>query len=288
MTNMNRTAPFFGRGVAFPLRLSVTGGLLVTDGSTDAPAIAVQYLPDGYTLEPQLYDGGNHIAESVAHILQVIPGERDTLPEFGSRINDVLFDPNDIHTQQEFETWVEVATERWERRASIPIPGGIDWKTTAYDRDRGESRPFMRLDIIRGQVAGNLVAPFVSERQAREAHYPLGDLDATGHDWCSRYRNSPALSMASGERYIRPRQTLRIDPAPDDEWYETTFKDTWLLVSHKVYGDFRLWWVIADAYAQDAAAAGVSRSECFDVTMDPEPGTLLRIPSRARALMEIL
>lgn len=260
----------------------------MTAGSTDSPSIAVQYLPDGYTIQDQAFGAGNHIAESIAHILQVIPGERDTLPEFGSRIHDVLFDPNDIHTQQEFETWVEVATERWEKRARIPIPDGIDWTTSADDVDNNASRPRISPEIIKGQVSGNLVAPFVTERQARAEHYPTGDLDALGHDWCSRYRNSTVLRAANGETYIRPRVTLRIDPAADDGWYETIYNDTWLLVSHRVYGDFRLWWVIADAYAQDAASEGTSRSQCFDVTAEPEPGTLLRIPSRTRVLMELV
>jgi len=279
--------PYLGRGIAFPLRLNpATGGLLVTEGRLDGAEIAVQYLPDGYTIRNEGFGAGNHVAESIAHILQVIPGERDTLPEFGSRIHDVLHDPNNVFTQQEYEVWVELATEKWEKRARIPIPEGVRWRTTAEEIDENKSIAMFSTEIILGQVPGNLVAPFVSERDARSQHYPLGETDSDGHDWCSRYRNSPTVENEAGERYLRPRRSRPITMAPDDEWHKVQLGDTWLKIAHRIYGEFRLWWAIAETYYHDLVNQGAGIEESMDTLSDPEPGTILRVPSRTRVLME--
>ena len=281
--------PYLCKGIAFPLRLNpATGGLLLTEGKPDSAEIAVQYLPDGYTIRNEGFGAGNHVAESIAHILQVAPGERDTLPEFGSRTHDVLHDPNTIFAQQEYEVWIELATEKWEKRAHIPIPQGVTWRTTSEDIDEDKSIAILSTKIIVGQVPGNLVAPFVSEREARAAHYPLGDADAEGHDWCSRYRNSQVVMADAGERYLRPRRSMPIPEAHDDEWHKAQLGDTWLLIAHRVYGDFRLWWVIAETYYQDLVNQGAGIAESMDTLSDPEPGTILRIPSRTRVLMEMV
>ena len=284
----SRTAPFLGKGVAFPLRLSPTGGLLMSEGLLETPSIAVQYLPDGYTLDKAVYATTNHISESIAHILQVIPGERDTLPEFGSRTYDIIFDPNNIFTQQEFEAWAFLSTEKWEKRARIPENGGVVWKDSPDSIDAGESRSVIKLDVIKGNRKDNLVAPFVTEREVRNTHYPTGTLDDQGHDWVSRYRRSRVYFTDTGEEYIRPRTSMPILPASTDDYYQTVHGDTWLLIAHKVYNDFRLWWVIAETYYQDLVNQGAGIAESMDTLSDPEPGTILRIPSRTRVLMEMV
>jgi len=281
------TAPFFGRGIAFPLRLDpATGGLKMTEGRADDVSIALEYVADRYSIRPgDPGDRGNHIAEDMTHLLLCDQGEHDTLPEFGSRLHYVLFDPNNWASCQEFETWVEQATERWEKRARIPVPEGVEWRQTPEGIDEGQAPVRLKVEFIKSQVPGNLVAPFVTPRQARAQEYPLGDPDAAGHDWASRYYGARVYTDGDVQ-YIRPR---KMRPAPfsaDDQFYETVYGDTWLLVSHKLYGDIRFWWVVTDYYIQDAAERGES-SDKMETCGDPEPGTLLRVPSRTRLLMEI-
>jgi phage baseplate assembly protein W len=286
----NRTAPFLGRGAAFPLRLNSGGGLLITDGTMDEPSVAVQYLPDGYTLQDQAFGAGNHIAESIAHILQVIPGERDTLPEFGSYILNLIFDPNNFFTRKEFEIWTEVSTDKWERRARIPDVGGVVWNTTDQDIDDNKAVPVVKAEIILAQKNGNLVFPFVTARDVRNEHYPFGGGDEQGHDWLSRYRGSLVFRADTSEVYIRNRVALNIETSNSDSWYETIYGDTWYLVSYKNYGDIRLSWIIADTYAQDCCSSSqiLSRDFCLDPTAELVQGTILRIPDRVRVLMEIV
>jgi len=113
-------------------------------------------------------------------------------------------------------------------------------------------------------------------------------MDTEGHDWCSRYRNNEVETTAAGERHLRPRRSQPIGTAPDDEWHRVQLGDTWLRVAHRIYGDFRLWWVIAETYYHDMVNQGASIDESMDALSDPEPGTILRVPSRTRVLMEMV
>lgn len=283
---MLRRAPFYGKGFAFPLEIDpITGGFRMTEGNTDSMSVVLEYIPDRHTIRVVPPHERNHIADSISHILLVREGEHDTLPEFGSRLFAMTFDPNNEMTAQEFETWVEMATERWEKRARIPIPDGVQWSPTGDGIDRGELPVRFLVEFIRNQVEANLVSPFVTPRQARAQEYPLGEIDAEGHDGCSRYNGMPAYEI-EGIRFLRPRESVPLPPRSDDQFYEVKHGDTWLLISHRLYGDIRYWWAIADMFIEDAAEAGMSL-EAMDITSDPEPGTLLRCPSVARLLMEM-
>jgi len=283
---MIRTAPFYGKGIGFPFRVNpATGGVVVTEGRADNAEIAVEYVTESFTSREKLPARDNHISEAIFNIIITRPGEHDTLPEYGSRTETVINDPNNRMTEEEFETWLEVATQRWERRARIPVPEGVDWHPTGEGIDQGILPCVLNPEIIRTQVPGNLVSPFVTPRQARAAEYPLGEIDAEGHDWCSRYHGRPAYQVGN-ERYIRPRRTKRIPPRPDDMFEEVRHFDTWLLISWRMYGDIKFWWVISDCYSQDAAERG-EPSSADDAALDPRPGTLLRMPSRTRVLMEL-
>ncbi len=101
----------------------------------------------------------------------------------------------------------------------------------------------------------------------------------------SRYINADVYQ--DGEiTFIRPRKFRVISPAPDDEFYKVQQDDSWLLISHKVYGDQRFSWVIAETYINDAAVYEESRDN-MNTTGDPTPGTLLRYPSKARLLSHL-
>lgn len=277
-------APFYGRGIAFPFRLDpVTGGLQISEGTSDVAAAGMEYMPERFSVREPLPQR-NHISEAMEHILLVHPGEWDTLPEFGSRLFTIIFDPNNWYAEKEYEVWVQLATARWEKRAYVP-DGNVRWSTTDDDVNNNISAVKIGPEVIDGQVPGNLVSPFVDARQARAQEYSLGNIDANGHDGTSRYHGFPAYER-NGVRFIRPRKALPLAPRNDDIFYRVAHGDTWLLVSWKNYGDIRYWWIVADMAIQDAAAASQSR-ESMDTTGDPEPGSLLRLPSQTRLLMEL-
>ena len=61
---------FLGIGVQFPFGFTVSGGVAVSDGTPPEHA---------------------HIHESIHQILSTRPGERFMLPEFGSRLPELVF-----------------------------------------------------------------------------------------------------------------------------------------------------------------------------------------------------
>jgi hypothetical protein len=89
------------------------------------------------------------------------------------------------------------------------------------------------------------------------------------------------------DRMLRLRMVGPIDPAPDDEFYETGRTDNWWRVSYALYQDVRFASVIWEFYVNDMAEAGAS-SAALDITEDPPPGTMLRGPSRSRLLTEFV
>lgn len=71
-----------------------------------------------YGSEPLNYDQ-EAVLGAVYNILGIRPGERLWMPEFGSRVRDILFDP--IHEDTAFELRVALirAIQNWEPRASV-------------------------------------------------------------------------------------------------------------------------------------------------------------------------
>ena len=202
---MIRNPPFYGKGTAFPFRIDpATGGVAVSEGLADDLSLTLAYVMERFSSREPLDPRTNHITDAILHILWTIRGEHDTLPEFGSRVFALINRPNDVQTQQEFETWLEVATARWEKRAWIPVPKGVQWQDRATSGDaidQGILAARLHPEAIKQQVAGNLVHPFVTSRQARAQEYPLGDVDAAGHDWCSRYHGSTYMSAMGSDSY---------------------------------------------------------------------------------------
>jgi phage baseplate assembly protein W len=279
--------PYFGRGIGFPFRLNpVTGGVLMTEGSTDHLRVALEFLRERFSFResgPEYPD--NHIAEAITHILLTRRGEHDTLPEFGSKIDTILHDPNIDLVRKQFETWVELAVARWEKRASIPMPAGVVWNVDADRIDRNELACKLLAEFLSSQVDGNLVSPFVEPREARSQEYPVGQPDLLSHDWASRYRGIQAFEV-DGQRFIRQRQVMPLSPRSDDLFYEVKGSDTWLLISWQLYGDIRFHWAVTDMYVQDMAEAGAA-TDVMDTTALPDAGTVIRCPSRTRLLMEM-
>lgn len=278
---MPRTLPFFGRGVAFPFRIDENnGGVVVTDGNRDSTSVALQYLNEKWTIREVTNEGVNHIAESIAHILLTRPTEHDTLPEFGSDIFTIIFEPNTEEFRLAASHYFSFSTERWEKRARIPEDGGTTWYFEGQLADQGILPVVVRIRFITEQVEGNLVSPLVTPNEARAQEYPIVNPDSTGHDSYSRYYGQRPLTR-DGELYIRLRAPYNFSQRRDDIFYQVKPKDTWLLIAWSVYGDIRLWHYIALAYAYDKAADGGDRSY-MDTTGDPPLGEVIRLPSKAR------
>lgn len=287
MTAINRTAPFLGKGIAWPIRINpATGGIQMSEGNFDNQPVALSFIPDSNTVDDNQFGRQNKLRESISHILSTQIGEYDFLPEFGSRPSAIIHDPNSQYARYEYETWAELAVARWEKRVKMKAPENFSWSNNEAEADLGIASCSINPEIIPTQMQGNLVTPFVNARECRAQEFPLGEVDTEGHDWTSRYHGQTATEV-NGERYLRARKVMPLEYAPDDQFYTVLRGDTWLTISWELYRDVRFWWVIADYYTNDMAQAGVSRLKGLKISEELEPGTLLRAPSKARILTQI-
>ncbi len=101
-----------------------------------------------------------HIHESILQILGTRPGERFMNPEFGSRLKDLVFEPNDSVLKGLIRHYVIDAIERWEKRVYV-TDVSFDDSPEAVDANAIPVRISYR--VIDTQVEGNLVWPFCRE-----------------------------------------------------------------------------------------------------------------------------
>ncbi len=85
---------FLGQGLAFPLQISQQGGL-------------------------SLARGVQEIEQAIRIILGTSPGERMMRPEFGCRIHELIFAPDNASTRRLVAYYVEEALDRWEPRIDV-------------------------------------------------------------------------------------------------------------------------------------------------------------------------
>ena len=131
---------FLGQGLAFPFRfLQRSGGARISTITSADHA---------------------HIHESIRQILGTRPGERFMLPEFGSRLKDLVFEPNDIVLRSLMQHYVIDALARWEKRIIIT---GVEFDDTPENKDRNLLPVRISYRIIQSQVEGNMVYPFMRE-----------------------------------------------------------------------------------------------------------------------------
>ncbi len=64
----------------------------------------------------QLANDDSLIQQSISIILSTPKGSRFMLPEFGSRLNEVLFEPNDEVLQDMLKVFIYEAISEWETR----------------------------------------------------------------------------------------------------------------------------------------------------------------------------
>jgi phage baseplate assembly protein W len=84
----------FGRGINFPPRINANGRWAWSSGT-------------------------ENIRQSIQIILQTEPLERLMLPNFGSGLKKMVFQPNTVQTHSLIEELVTRALARWERRIKV-------------------------------------------------------------------------------------------------------------------------------------------------------------------------
>jgi hypothetical protein len=100
-------------------------------------------------------EGIEHVKESIQQILGTPIGSRVMRRDFGSRLHQVVFAPNDSTIDTLVEHYVREAIERWEKRVVVgPIT------VVHSERHLGRVEIGVQFRIIRTNVAGNLVFPF--------------------------------------------------------------------------------------------------------------------------------
>ena len=76
----------------------------------------LQVTPKGTISEVR---GNDAIKQSIKTILSTIPGERVRLPDFGSRVYSLLFEPMDEDTAEEIRDSIEDALATYENRIRL-------------------------------------------------------------------------------------------------------------------------------------------------------------------------
>jgi phage baseplate assembly protein W len=89
-----RDREFLGQGLAYPLQISQQGGIALARGVND-------------------------IEQAIRIILGTSPGERVMRPEFGCRIHELVFAPDNAATRRLVAYYVEEALARWEPRIEV-------------------------------------------------------------------------------------------------------------------------------------------------------------------------
>lgn len=127
-----QSSPFTGRGWAFPLRTTPSGGIALVDGDAE-------------------------VAEAIRLVLGTAKGERPMRPEFGCGIHDLVFAPADLTLLARIEEEVRASLRRWEPRITL-----TEVEAAADDADAGTVWITVRYLVRDTDDPRNLVFPFYS------------------------------------------------------------------------------------------------------------------------------
>ncbi|MCW2777662.1 MAG: hypothetical protein JWN17_1387 [Frankiales bacterium] len=132
MTTPSNGSPFTGRGWAFPLRTTASGGIALVEGDVE-------------------------IAEAIRLVLGTAKGERPMRPEFGCGIHDLVFAPTDPSLLGQVEAEVRASLRRWEPRITV-----LEVVASPDDDDSGTVWITVRYLVRDTDDPRNLVFPFYS------------------------------------------------------------------------------------------------------------------------------
>jgi len=125
-----------GQGIDFPLRFTNSAQLGTVEQS----------------------NAGERIKDSLHLILATRIGERVMNPEFGSRLYELVFEPNDTVLQRLLVFYTAEAIKRWEKRVDLI-------KVTILDNLEDQSTVGINIqyNIRNSHIQGSYVYPFVRE-----------------------------------------------------------------------------------------------------------------------------
>jgi hypothetical protein len=104
-------------------------------------------------------NAGERIKDSMHLILSTRIGERMFNPEFGSRLPELVFEPNDDILKSLLRIYTVEALRRWEKRIDIVNVVMID----NYNDDRSMVGIYIEYVIRNSHIKGSYVYPFVRE-----------------------------------------------------------------------------------------------------------------------------
>lgn len=109
------------------------------------------------------------VEESIRIILGTTPGERVMRPDFGCKINDIVFAPASSKTVSLAEHYIEEALVKWEPRIILKDVSG------AQDNDNpGLINIRIDYEIRSVNTFFNMVYPFYLERGERDSNNQFG------------------------------------------------------------------------------------------------------------------
>jgi phage baseplate assembly protein W len=98
--------------------------------------------------------GLERINQSINHILSTRIGERFFLPEFGSRLYELVFEPNDYILEDLLKLYVSEALSKWEKRIKL-------LEVTPVIEKGGNTVPInIYYNLINTNMTANYVYPF--------------------------------------------------------------------------------------------------------------------------------
>ncbi|KWX77066.1 GPW/gp25 family protein [Paenibacillus jilunlii] len=102
-------------------------------------------------------DGEDSIRESILLILSTARGERVMRPDFGCRLNELVFSPNTMSTATLLRSFIEEALQNWEPRIEV------DDITVTPRSDQSQLEVSIDYSIRASNSKYNLVYPFFLE-----------------------------------------------------------------------------------------------------------------------------
>jgi len=97
------------------------------------------------------------VKQSIIQILLTHLGSRVMRRDFGSRLRELVFDPNDELLDTELIALTKEAIERWEKRVRI-----TNAQIVNKNPDAGQVEVAISFLVLKTQQPGNLVLPFFS------------------------------------------------------------------------------------------------------------------------------
>lgn len=97
--------------------------------------------------------GSDRLHQSIFYILSTIPGERFFLPEFGSKLYLLLFEPNDYILKDLIQVYVKEALDRWEPRITV-------LSVEAQEEDNNVVPVYISFRVKATNMVDNYVYPF--------------------------------------------------------------------------------------------------------------------------------